>query len=152
MFWGLIASMYVGNVMLLILNLPLVGFWASLLRLPYNVLWPLIILFCMVGGYTVNNRTSDLLVVVAFGVIGYLMREFDFPTAPLVLALVLGPMMESAFRQSLIVSHGSFVDFMTRPISAALLIVTLILVLGPMVLRLVGKRTRPLEQLAGAED
>ncbi|MHB1131427.1 MAG: tripartite tricarboxylate transporter permease [Chloroflexota bacterium] len=152
LFWGLVASMYVGNVMLLVLNLPLVGLWASLLRLPYNVLWPLIILFCMVGGYTVNNRASDLLIVVAFGVIGYLMRELDFPTAPVVLALVLGPLMEQNFRQSLIISHGSFAEYVTRPISATLLVLTAILIFGPLILRLVGRRSRPLAQMAGAED
>ena len=152
LFWGLIASMYIGNVMLLVLNLPLVGMWASLLRLPYNILWPLIVLFCMVGAYTVNNRASDLLIVVAFGLIGYLMRELDFPTAPVVLALVLGPMMESNFRQALILSHGSFTEFFTRPISASLLAVAAALVFGPLLLKLVGRRARPLAEVAGEMD
>jgi len=152
LFWGLVASMYIGNVMLLILNLPLVGFWASLLRLPYNILWPLITLFTMVGGYTVDNRSSDLLIVVLFGLLGYLMRELDFPTAPVVLALVLGPMMESSFRQSMILSEGSLVGFFTRPISATLLVIAAALVLGPLFLRLAGSRARPLAELTGGQD
>jgi putative tricarboxylic transport membrane protein len=152
LFWGLVASMYIGNVMLLVLNLPLVGMWASMLRIPYNILWPLIILFCLVGGYTVNNRASDLLIVVAFGVLGYAMRELDFPSAPVVLALVLGPMMESSLRQSLILSQGSFAEFFTRPISAALLVAAFVLILGPLGLRLLGRRSRPLAEVAGEMD
>jgi putative tricarboxylic transport membrane protein len=135
LFWGVVASMYLGNAMLLILNLPLVGFWASLLRLPSNILWPLIVLFTAVGTYSVNNRASDLLIVAAFGVLGYLMRELDFPSAPVVLGLVLGPMMENAFRQSLIASHGSLGDFVTRPISALFLLAAAVLILAPLVLR-----------------
>jgi putative tricarboxylic transport membrane protein len=152
LFWGLVASMYIGNLMLLILNLPLVGLWASLLRVPYSILWPLIILFTLVGGYTVNNRPSDLVIVAVFGVVGYLMRELDFPTAPVVLALVLGPLMENAFRQSLIISQGSFLEFVTHPISAFFLAVAALLVFGPLLLELLGHRQRPLTAAAGAED
>jgi putative tricarboxylic transport membrane protein len=149
LFWGLVASMYIGNTMLLILNLPLVGFWASLLRVPSSILWPLIVLFTVVGTYSVNNRASDLLIVAAFGVLGYVTRELDFPSAPVVLTLVLGPLMENAFRQSLIASQGSFTDFLTRPISAFFLLVAAAVILAPLAGRLITHRERPLAEVAG---
>jgi putative tricarboxylic transport membrane protein len=101
LFWGLIASMYIGNVMLLLFNLPLIGMWVQVLRIPYKVLFPLILLFCLVGAYSVNHSTFDLAIMLAFGVLGYLMRKYKYEGAPMVLAFVLGPMFEINFRQSL---------------------------------------------------
>lgn len=117
-FWGLIASMYLGNVMLLILNLPLIPLWVKLLKVPYQILFPIIILFCLIGCYSINNNIFDILVMLVFGVVGYVLRKFKYEEAPLVLAFVLGPMIEQTFRQSLIMSNGSLFIFFTRPISA----------------------------------
>jgi putative tricarboxylic transport membrane protein len=130
--WGLIASMYIGNVMLVILNMPLIGMWVSLLRVPYKVLMPMIVTISAVGVYATENNIFDVWMMIVFGVVGYLMRKFDFPAAPVVLALVLGPMVERAFRQSLQISHGSLSIFFTRPISAVLIIVGLLSLFAPL--------------------
>ncbi|HSR10225.1 MAG TPA: tripartite tricarboxylate transporter permease, partial [Thermodesulfobacteriota bacterium] len=108
LFWGVIASMYVGNALLLALNLPLIGMWVQLLKVPYAILFPLIILFCLVGAYSINNSSTDVLIMLGFGIVGYLMKKLSLEAAPMVLAFVLGPMMETALRQSLIKSKGSF--------------------------------------------
>jgi putative tricarboxylic transport membrane protein len=115
--WTVIASMYVGNVMLLILNLPLVGLWARLVRVPYGVMAPLILIFSVLGAFSVRNSLADVGMALAFGVIGYVMVKLGYPTAPLVLALILTPMLESALRQSLGMAHGSPAVFLTRPIA-----------------------------------
>jgi len=117
-FWGTVASMYIGNAMLLVLNLPLIGLWVKLLKVPYKILFPMILLFCMIGAYSENNNPADMLVMLFFGGLGYLLRKYGYDLAPLVLAFVLGRQMEQAFRQSLIMSDGSFTVFFTRPISA----------------------------------
>lgn len=135
LFWGVITSMYVGNVFLLILNLPLIGMWVKVLKIPYSILFPLIMLFCLIGAYSVNNSSGDVFIMIVFGVVGYLIRKFGYEGAPLVLAIVLGPMLEEALRQSLIISRGEFAIFFTRPISAGLLLSALILLLLPLVLR-----------------
>ncbi len=137
--WGLIASLYLGNVMLLILNLPLVGFWAKLLQIRYEFLYPGILLFCILGAYSLNQSVFDVGVMIAFGVLGYIFRKLDWPLAPTVLALILGPMMERALRTSLEMSAGDLSILVTRPISAVLLIVAAIVLLSPAV-RLLGKR------------
>jgi putative tricarboxylic transport membrane protein len=121
--WGVIASMYVGNVMLLILNLPLIGIWLRLLRLPQSVLMPLILAFSVTGVYAVDNKLTEVGVMLAFGVVGYAMRKWEFPAAPVVLALVLTPLMETALQQSLQMSHGSVAIFFSRPIAATLVVV-----------------------------
>ena len=131
--WGVIASMYIGNIMLLILNLPLVGFWASLLRVPYRILMPLIVTISAVGVYATENNIFDMWIMFGFGIIGYLMRKLRFPAAPVVLGLVLGPLVERSLRQSLTISHGDPSIFFTRPISAALMIVALISLFAPLV-------------------
>jgi putative tricarboxylic transport membrane protein len=133
LFWGVVTSMYIGNAMLLLLNLPLLGLWVSLLRVPYPILFPLIIVFCVIGTYTMNNNISDVLIMMVFGAIGYLFRKFEYEAAPLVLALVLEPMMEQAFRRSLLLSSGDLGIFMTRPISAVLLFISLILLILPVI-------------------
>ncbi len=129
-FWGLLASMYLGNIMLLILNLPLIGFWVQLLKVPYKVLFPLILLFCLIGAYSINNNTFDVAIMLLFGVMGYLMRKYKYEGAPLVLAFVLGPLFENSLRQSLLISDGSFLIFFKRPISAVGMTITLLMLLG----------------------
>lgn len=127
MFWGTVMSMYIGNVILLILNLPLIGIWVRLLKIPYEYLFPLILLFCLIGSYTINNSATDVFVMLVFGMVGYLMRKFNYEGAPMVLALVLGPMIEQAFIQSLNMSAGSYQIFFERPVSAATLILAFII-------------------------
>ena len=129
-FWGIIASMYIGNVLLLVLNLPLIRLWVKVLKVPYRIIFPMILLFCMIGAYAINLSTLDLKLMLGFGVLGYVMRKLDFDTAPLVLAFLLGPMMEVAMRQSLILSQGSFKIFVTRPISATCLGIAALLLLS----------------------
>ena len=121
LFWGLVASMYVGNVLLLILNLPLVPLFAQILRLPYYVLYPLILGISIVGVYSVNNSLFDVWVMGLFGLLGYLMRKLDFPAAALILGMVLGDGLERALRQSLMMSQGDIAILVTRPISGTLL-------------------------------
>jgi putative tricarboxylic transport membrane protein len=132
-FWGTIVSMYLGNVMLLILNLPLIGLWVQVLKVPYYLLYPLILLFCLIGSYSVGNNIGDVIMMLSFGIVGYLMKKFQYDAAPLVLAVVLGPMLEEAFRQSLIMSQGEFGIFVSRPLSLALLLVALALLIVPIV-------------------
>lgn len=129
-FWGLIASMYLGNVLLIILNLPLVGMWVKVLKIPYRILFPLILLFCLIGAYSINNSMVDIYVMILFGVVGYLMRKFGYEGAPLILAFVLGPILEQALRQSLLISKGSFMIFITRPISGITLLIAGLLLLS----------------------
>ena len=129
LFWGFIASMYVGNVVLLILNLPLVGLFVNLLRIPYPFLYPAILAFCVLGVYAVNQSVVDIWIMTAMGALGYLLRKFDFETAPIVLGLVLAPMLEMSFRQSLAMSGGNYGIFFTRPIAATMLLVGLALLL-----------------------
>jgi putative tricarboxylic transport membrane protein len=117
LFWGVVMSMYLGNMMLLALNLPLIGMWVKVLKVPYTILFPLILLFCLIGVYSVNNSVIDIYVMILFGIAGYVMQKFGFEPAPLVLAYVLSPMLETALRQSLNISGGSFGIFFSRPIS-----------------------------------
>src|SRR5882672_10969877 len=118
--------------MLLVLNLPLIPMWARLLRVPYALLFPFVLLFCLIGAYSVGNNIGDGVVMWIFGIIGYLMKKFDYEGAPLILAMVIGPMMEEALRKSLSLSPGSFAVFFTRPISAGLIMVSGFLLLLPM--------------------
>jgi putative tricarboxylic transport membrane protein len=126
-FWGLVASMYIGNGMLLILNLPLIPLWVQLLRVPYYLLFPLILIFCLIGVYSVDSSIFQVNVMIFFGLVGYILRKFEYEFAPLILAFVLGPMLEQVFRQSLIMSRGSLLIFFQRPISAACMILAFIL-------------------------
>ena len=133
LFWGIITSMYIGNGMLLVLNLPLIGIWVQILKIPYKILFPLILLFCLIGVYSVGNSVFDIYVMLIFGIMGYLMKKFEYEGAPLVLAFVLGPMMESNLRKSLIISQGDFSVFFTRPLAAASLIIALFLLISPFI-------------------
>ncbi len=132
LFWGVITSMYIGNVMLLVLNLPLIGMWVKILKVPYPLLFPLIILFCLIGVFSLNNLVSDIYVMVIFGLLGFLMKKFRYDGAPLILALVLSPLFEDAFRQSLLMADGSFLIFFKRPISLGLMVVALLLLFSSL--------------------
>ncbi len=123
LFWGFIASMYVGNVILLILNLPLVGVFVYLLRVPYSFLYPSILIFCILGVYAVNESVVDLWIMMAMGALGYLLRKFDLETAPIVLGLILAPMLEMSLRQSLAMSSGRYAILLSRPIAATMLFI-----------------------------
>jgi putative tricarboxylic transport membrane protein len=124
--------MYIGNGMLLVLNLPLIGIWVKILKIPYPVLFPLILLFCLIGVFSLNNNVGEIGLMLFFGGVGYLMKKFNYEAAPLVLALVLGPMMENALRQSLIMSNGGMGIFFTRPISLGIALVVLALLILPL--------------------
>ncbi|MBI2158332.1 MAG: tripartite tricarboxylate transporter permease [Candidatus Rokubacteria bacterium] len=132
-FWGLIASMYIGNVMLLVLNLPLIGLWVKLLEVPYLVLAPFIVVFVLVGAYSINNSVFDVGTTVVFGALGYVLRKFDFEPAPLVLAMILGPQLEGALRRSLLYARGDLTVFFQRPIAATLVALALLMLLSPLV-------------------
>jgi putative tricarboxylic transport membrane protein len=131
-FWGTVASMYVGNVMLLILNLPLIGIWVKVLKIPYKTLFPLILIFCLIGVYSLNNTTFDIFVMVAFGVLGYFLRKLNYEPAPLVMAFILSPMLEQNLYQALLVSDGNISTFITRPISCGALILAVLLILSAL--------------------
>lgn len=129
-FWGTVMSMYIGNVMLLILNLPLIGLWVRVLKVPYRILFPLILFFCVIGCYSLYTRAFDVFMMLIFGIIGYIFRKVKYEPAPLVLAFILGPLMENGLGQSLLMFGGDLSLFITRPISASCLIVALMLLLG----------------------
>jgi putative tricarboxylic transport membrane protein len=146
MFWGLVASMYIGNVMLLVLNLPLVPLFAQVLRAPVYVLYPLIFGLSLVGVYSVSASLFDLALLAAFGLLGYVMRKLDYPAAPLILGLVLGGAMERALRQSLMMSEGSLTILVARPLSAAMLGCALVILLIPFFNTLNSWRLRAMEE------
>ena len=127
LFWGVVASMYVGNVFLLLLNLPLVGLWVQCLRIPYRVLFPLILLLSIVGTYSANKNIFDLWVMIGFGVVGYVLRKLQYEFSPFLIAFVLAPMLEQSLRQSMVMSPDGFMIFAHRPIAAVLIVGSLIL-------------------------
>jgi TctA family transporter len=129
LFWGLIVSMWIGNLMLVILNLPLVGLWVKLLKVPYRILFPAILVFCTIGVYSLNYNVFDIWMTAAFGLVGYIWAKLKCEGAPLLLGLVLGPMMEENFRRALLLARGDYTTFITRPLSATLLVLSLILVI-----------------------
>ena len=133
LFWGVVTSMYLGNALLLVLNLPLIGLWIKILKVPYPILFPMILLFCLIGVYSLNNNVGEMGLMLFFGGVGYLMKKFGYETPPLVLALVLGPLMENALRQSLSMSNGSAEIFFTRPISLIIMLLSLLLLVIPLV-------------------
>jgi len=132
-FWGVVTSMYIGNAILLALNLPLIPLWVKVLRIPRYILFPVIMLFCLIGVYTVNNNVFDIFVMIFFGGVGYFMKRLDFEPAPFILAVVLGPIFEEALRQSLTMSRGDFSIFFSRPISLGFMAVALFLILSPFI-------------------
>ena len=149
LFWGTVTSMYVGNAMLLVLNLPLIGVWVRLLRVQYAVLFPIILFIALIGAYVINGSESDLYLMLFFGVIGYLMRKFEYEPAPLILAFVLTNILEDSLRQSLIISGGNLAIFMTRPISAVFLLLSVALLVTAI---LPGIRKKRSIIVAAADD
>ena len=147
LFWGVVASMYVGNVLLLVLNLPLIGLWVQILKVPYGLLFPLILLVCMIGVYGVSDNIWDVVIMLAFGGLGWLMRKTGFEAAPMVLAFVLGRLAEESLRQSLLLSRGRFAILLERPIAAAFLVATVVVIVLPVAL----PRLRTLLTRAAAE-
>ncbi|HEY5828002.1 MAG TPA: tripartite tricarboxylate transporter permease [Hyphomicrobiaceae bacterium] len=129
LFWGMIASMWIGNLMLLVINLPLIGLWVRFLKVPYRLMFPSIVLLCCIGIYSINNSPVEVVMTAAFGLFGYALVKFGFEPAPLLLGFVLGRLMEEKLRQALVISRGSFMTFLERPLSAGLLFVALILML-----------------------
>jgi putative tricarboxylic transport membrane protein len=144
LFWGVVASMYVGNAILLALNLPLIGLWVQLLRVPYGLLFPLILMFCVVGVWSEAGNPADLVVLVVFGVVGYLMKKLDFEPAPLVLAFVLGRMAEEALRQSLLISRGSPAILVSRPLATTILALAVAAAVLPVAVPRIRQRLRAL--------
>ncbi|WP_434511372.1 tripartite tricarboxylate transporter permease [Desulfitobacterium sp. AusDCA] len=141
-FWGVIASMYIGNFMLLILNLPLVGLFINILRVPQKLLMPIILVICIIGTYAVDNSMTDIWVLMISGIVGYILRKLHFPVAPLALALIIGPMMESSLRQSLMAYEEGLMVFLVHPLSRILLILAAATVIIPLIIRLAKKSFR----------
>jgi len=123
LFWGMIVSMWIGNLMLVLLNLPLIGMWVRMLTIPYHLLFPAIIAFCCIGAYSVNNATFDVYMMGLFGLVGYVLIKLEFEPAPLLLGFVLGPMLEENLRRAMIISRGSATVFVTHPLSLVLLLI-----------------------------
>jgi putative tricarboxylic transport membrane protein len=133
LFWGTIVSMYIGNGMLLVLNLPLIPMWVKVLKVPYYLLYPLILLFCLIGAYSLDNTVADIVIMLIFGILGFLMKKLRYDGAPMILALVLGQKLETSLRRSLIMSQGDFSIFVTRPISLGFLITSVLLLIVPII-------------------
>lgn len=149
-FWGLVASFWIGNIMLLVLNIPLIGIWVRLLSIPYSILFPAMLFFIGIGVYSVHNQVFDVYAVIVFGVIGYLMNRYGYPAAPLLLGFILGPLMEEHFKRALLMSRGHFSIFWERPISAAIFAITLLL-LGLSIYGILRQaRKRPAIETTGA--
>jgi len=134
--WGLIASLYIANVMLLVLNLPMIGLWVRILRIPAPLLYAGILVFATIGTYGISNSPIDLILLYAIGAVGFLMRRFDFPTAPVVIGMILGPLAEQEFRRAMTISNGDWTVFVTQPLSAALLVIAALGLLGPRLWRM----------------
>jgi len=139
-FWGVVASMYLGNAMLLVLNLPLIPLWVRILKIPYYLLFPLILVFCLIGSYSLNNNAADVIIMITFGILGYTFDRFRYEVPPLILGFILGPMFEAEFRRTLALSRGSFAIFFSRPISVFFISVALLVLIFPIVKHLVRMR------------
>jgi TctA family transporter len=138
--WGLIASMWIGNLMLVILNLPLIGVWIRLLSVPYRVLYPAILLFCCIGAYSVNNNVFDVFMTIPFAILGYIFKKLDCEPAPLLLGFVLGKLMEEYLRRAMTISRGDWSVFITRPLSLGLLIAAVLLLAAVFLPAIAKKR------------
>ena len=147
LFWGLVASMWIGNVFLVILNVPLVRLWLSVFKIPYTVLFPSILFFCCIGTFSINNSLDDVFITAAFGLVGYLFLRLDLEGAPLLLGFILGPMLEENFRRALLLSRGSFTGFLTRPISGTLLGLIAIFIVWQVAAFFIQARTAPVVHL-----
>ena len=130
LFWGIIASMWIGNLMLLVLNLPLVGMWVKMITIPYQLLYPAILVFCGIGVFSLNNSTFDIYLMGLFGILGYVFSKLGCEPAPMLLAFILGPLMEEYLRRAMLLSRGNLMVFIQRPISATLLALSLLAMLS----------------------
>jgi len=146
LFWGLIVSMWAGNLMLLVLNLPLIGLWVKMISIPYHYLYPIIIVFCAIGVFSVNNSTFDVYGMAVFGIAGYVVRKLDAEPAPLLLAFILGPMMEEYLRRALLFAKGDATVFFTRPISATLILIAIVLLVTVLVPSIRRKREQVFQE------
>jgi putative tricarboxylic transport membrane protein len=144
LFWGLVASMWIGNVFLVVLNVPLVRFWLSVFKIPYVVLFPSILFFCCIGTFSINNNLDDVFITAAFGLVGYMFLRLKLEAAPLLLGFILGPMLEENFRRALLLSRGNFTSFLTRPISGSLLALVAVFVVWQLVVFVRQARRPPL--------
>jgi len=138
LFWGVIASMYIGNMILLILNLPLIGLFVQILKIPYRLLAPIVVLFCIVGTYSLKSNVYDILIMVTSGFLGFILRSYKFDLAPLIFAMVIAPMMEMNFRQGLIMARGDVWEFLGRPTAAFLWLVIVLILFSPLIRRFTG--------------
>jgi putative tricarboxylic transport membrane protein len=138
--WGLIASLFIGNVMLLVLNLPLVGLWVRLLKIPAPYLYAGILIFATIGAYNKSQSALDIVILYAIGVVGFFMRKYDFPAAPVIIGMILGPYAEQAMRQALVISQGDWSVFVTRPISGSLIAIGVLALVGPKLWMLAKRR------------
>ena len=134
--WGLIASLYIANVVLLVLNLPLVGLWVQILKIPRPILYGGILVFATIGTYGISQSVVDLVLLYTMGAMGFVMRRYDFPTAPVIIGMILGPLAEQEFRRAMTISQGDLMIFLEKPLSLTLLIVALLAVLAPAIWRL----------------
>ena len=146
--WGLIGSLYVANLFTLLINIAFIPAFIWVLKLPFTILAPIIFIMCVVGGYAPTQEMHDVWLMLIFGVVGYLMRKLDYPMAPAVLAIVLGPLFETSMRQSLLISHGSFTIFFTRPIAGVIMVVAISLFLLPLVKIIKNFRSRASDSTA----
>jgi TctA family transporter len=128
-FWGVITSMYLGNFLLLLLNLPLIGLWVRMLKVPYPILFPLILIFCLIGCFSLNYSVFDICMMGIFGIMGYLLRKLDFELTPLILAFILGPLFEDKLRHTLLIYKGDLTVLITRPISAIFIVIAFFLII-----------------------
>jgi putative tricarboxylic transport membrane protein len=138
--WGLIASLYIGNVMLLVLNLPLIALWVKMLKIPEPLLYGGILMFATIGTYGISQSYVDLVLLYLIGFAGFLMRRFDFPTAPVIIGMILGPLAEQNFRQAMTISQGDMSVLFTRPLSATLLALAILALVGPQIWRAMVRR------------
>ena len=146
-FWGIVASMYIGNAMLLVLNLPLIPLWVKILKVPYGILFPMILFFCIIGVYSLNENAYEILIMLLFGIIGYLMRKTGFEAAPFVFAMIIGPLMETNLRRALVQSRGDLMIFFKRPISAFIMVICLILLISQFLPK--ARKTRKKAEQSG---
>lgn len=147
LFWGLTTSMWLGNLLLLILNLPLIGLWVRILRIPYPILFPMILMFCIIGAYSLQNRIFEIYLMAVFGIVGYVLRKFDFELAPLVLAFVLGPMLEDKLRHALLIYDGNLAVFFVRPLAGFFMFMTLVLIVLQLLPRIRKTKSEALREV-----
>ena len=152
LFWGLIMSFWIGNIMLVVLNLPLIGIWVKLLKVPYHILYPMIMTMICIGAYSVNNDTWDIWVCAVFGLIGYVFRYLALPPAPLLLGFVLGPLLEEYLRRAMLLSRGEFWPLVLRPIAGPMFVIAIILLIWATLATLRGKKTKLIDVPMGVED